>query len=86
MEQVHFEIIWKKQNKARQNKQEKKKKTGSYWGSQSVWLFHFTCFTFIFTISLQSTNKHIMRTKSPIDMKQTALEREFISFHYKLQN
>ena len=26
MEQVHFEIIWKKQNKARQNKQENKTK------------------------------------------------------------
>ena len=42
----------------------------------------FTCFSFIFQTSyliihVLSINNHTMKTECPIDMKQTALEREF---------
>ena len=34
---------------------------------------------------MRSINNHIMRTKCPNGMKQTALEREFLKFSLKCQ-
>ena len=54
-------------------------KTGSHCGSQFV-LLCFTSFLLIYFSDIQinmNTNNHIMRIKSLIDMKKTALERKF---------